>query len=176
MALRPARCVRDMNKVAWTRFSRSKPRKSYIKSLPHRHLNQFAMGTKKSDYNVVLGLVAEEDVIVRDNSLESARQAVNRYLEKTAQGNYYLVVVQYPHHVIRENRMVATAGADRIQQGMRRSFGKPTSRAARIYKGRPVFIVSTYKQFLEKAKESLLKAPKKMSGAYKVKVLPKVAV
>ncbi|MEM4367149.1 MAG: 50S ribosomal protein L16 [Candidatus Anstonellales archaeon] len=175
MALRPASCVRDMDKVAWTRFSKSKPRKSYIKSLPHRHLNQFVMGTKKEDYDLTLELVAQKDVIVRDNSLESARQAVNRYLEKAAPGNYYFIVMQYPHHVIRENRMVATAGADRIQQGMRRSFGKPTSRAARIYKGRPVFVVSTYKQYESKVRESLLKAPKKMSGAYKIKVSSRVA-
>jgi large subunit ribosomal protein L10e len=33
---------------------------------------------------------------------------------------------------MRENKMMAFAGADRIQDGMRRSFGKPCGTAARF--------------------------------------------
>ena len=45
---------------------------------------------------------------------------------------YYLKVRTYPHQVLRENKMMAFAGADRLQDGMRRSFGKPCGTAARL--------------------------------------------
>jgi len=47
----------------------------------------------------------------------------------------------HPHHILRENKMMAVAGADRIQDGMRRSFGKPTDRAARIKIGQELVTV-----------------------------------
>ena len=47
MAIRPAKTVRDSDKPPWTRYSKSKPRKSYIKAMPHRDLNQYRMGNKK---------------------------------------------------------------------------------------------------------------------------------
>ena len=168
MALRPAKCVRDMDKPAWTRYSRRRPRKSYIKAMPHLYLNQYRMGTRKEDYDTKISLVAKEDVLLRDNALESARQAVNRYLEKSIAGSYYFVITQFPHHVIRENKMVAAAGADRIQQGMRRAFGKPTSRSARVKKGKAVFVVYTYKKNLPIVKTALSKAPKKLSASYSI--------
>ena len=35
MGLRPGRIVREIKKPAWARFSKKKPRKSYVKSMPH---------------------------------------------------------------------------------------------------------------------------------------------
>ena len=168
MALRPAKCVRTPTKKSWTRYSQKKPRKSYIKSMPHKDLNVYRMGEKKPDFDFTASLVAEEDVRIRDNSMESARQTANKEMETKAAGNYYFLVRVYPHDVVRENKMVAGAGADRIQKGMRQSFGKPNDRAARLKKGQALFTLYTYKANEEFVKRAFRKACMKMSGKFKV--------
>src|SRR4030095_2042841 len=166
MGIRPGRAIRDADKVAWTRYSRSKPRKSFIKAMPHADLHQFRMGTMKADYDCVISLRADRPIIIRDNAIESARQSSNKYLEKVAPGAYYFTVRVYPHHIIRENKMIAGAGADRLQKGMRRAFGRPTDRAARLRAGSDLFTVHSYKANLEHIKKALVRARLKLSGQY----------
>ena len=167
-SIRPGRAIRDMNKVAWTRYSRSKPKKSFIKAMPHQDLQQFRMGIAKKDYELTLDLQAQEDVIIRDNAIESARQSANKLLEKAIPNNYYLIVRIFPHHVIRENKMIAGAGADRLQKGMRQSFGRPTDKAARVYSGKALFTISTYKQNEPLIRQALERAKRKLSGRFKI--------
>ena len=69
---------------------------------------------------------------IRSNSLEAARVAANKKLTPLGEEGYYLLVKTYPHLVLRENKMIATAGADRLQEGMRKAFGKPIGVAARV--------------------------------------------
>ncbi|MBN1170500.1 50S ribosomal protein L16 [Candidatus Micrarchaeota archaeon] len=166
MAIRPARSIRDPNKVAWTRFSRSKPRRSYIKTMPHADLHQFRMGVLKDDFDTTLHLSSEVPIILRDNAIESARQTANKYIETKVPGNYYFVVRVYPHHIIRENKMISGAGADRLQKGMRQSFGRPTDRAARLGKGTALFTVHTYSSNVEHVKKAFTRATRKLSGKY----------
>jgi large subunit ribosomal protein L10e len=173
MGIRPGRSIRDPDKVAWTRFSRSKPRKSFIKSMPHADLHQFRMGVMKQDYDCVVALRADKAVILRDNAIESARQTSNKYLEKTLAGAYYFMVMVYPHHVVRENKMIAGAGADRLQKGMRQAFGRPMDRAARLGVGTDLFTVHSYKANVEHLKKSLDKATRKISGTYSIVVIDK---
>jgi large subunit ribosomal protein L10e len=170
MGIRPARTIRDPDKVAWTRFSR-KPRKSYVKVMPHPDLHQFRMGTDKPDFDLTVHLVSKQDIIVRDNALESARQSANKHLEKVlGPAGYFMFLRSYPHHITRENKMIAGAGADRLQKGMRHSFGRPTDRAARIYKNKIVFTVRTYKGNIDAVNVAMERAMKKLSGKYKVVV------
>ena len=168
MGIRPGRAIRDINKVAWTRYSRSKPRKSYIKAMPHQDLQQFRMGIMKNDYELIFDLEAQGDIILRDNAIESARQSANKLLEKSAPNNYYFIVRVFPHHVIRENKMIAGAGADRLQKGMRQSFGRPTDKAARVYSGKALFTIHAYKQHGAVIREALTRARKKLSGTFKI--------
>jgi large subunit ribosomal protein L10e len=168
MGIRPGRAIRDADKVAWTRFSRSRPRKSFIKAMPHADLHQYRMGTMKDDYDCVMSLRADEAVIIRDNAIESARQSSNKYLEKVALGNFYFMVRVYPHHIIRENKMIAGAGADRLQKGMRRAFGRPTDRAARLKGGSSLFTVYSYKANADHLKKALVRAKLKLSGKYSI--------
>ena len=138
--------------------------------MPHRDLNVFRMGEKKDDYDNVLNLRSSIDLIIRDNSLESSRMATNKYLEKILLGKYYFVVRVYPHHIIRENKMIAGAGADRLQKGMRKAFGRPSDRAARLHRGDDVFTVYTYKENVKDVKVAFERAKRKLSGRYKVVV------
>ena len=83
MGIRPGRSIRDMDKVAWTRFSKTKPRRSYIKAMPHKDLNVFRMGAMKPEYTAEFDLVCQGDIILRDNAIESARQTANKHMERT---------------------------------------------------------------------------------------------
>lgn len=172
MGLRPARTMRDINKPAWTRYSKKKPRKSYVKSMPHKNLNTFETGELKPDYDIKVLLVSKDVVQVRDNAIEAARQSAGRHLEKHVQGNYKFWVRKYPHIVVRENRMLSGAGADRLSKGMRKSFGKPSDLAARMRSGDTIFEVHTYKKFADAVSEAFRKAGQKMSGNYKVVFQP----
>ncbi len=168
MALRPGRTVRDADKPAWTRYSKKKPRKSYIKAMPHQELRQFRMGARRKDYQVVYHLVCEDCLQIRDNALESARQALNKFLEKKINGKYFFLVRVFPHQVIRENKMIAGAGADRLQKGMRRAFGKPVDKAARVKPGQPVFTVFTFDGMENYITTAMERAQRKLPGHYKI--------
>jgi large subunit ribosomal protein L10e len=166
MGIRPAKTVRDADKVAWTRYSKRKPRKSYITSMPHADLHQFRMGAMKDDFDLVIHMRSLQPIIIRDNSMESARQAANKLLETNMPGAYYFHVRVFPHHVVRENKMIAGAGADRLQKGMRRAFGRPSDRAARLQKGTDLFTIYARKSKAGTIKKALQKAAKKLSGTY----------
>lgn len=168
MGIRPGKSIRDPDKVAWTRYSRRKPRKSYIKAMPHKDLHQYRMGGMKDDYDVVIHLKSLEAVIIRDNAIESARQTANKYLEGNINTGYYFIVRVYPHHVIRENKMIAGAGADRLQKGMRRAFGRPSDCAARLKVGTEMFTVYTHKSNVKHVKKAFSRATRKLSGSFKI--------
>jgi large subunit ribosomal protein L10e len=168
MGIRPAKSIRDPDKVAWTRYSRSKPRKSYIKAMPHADLHQFRMGEMKDDFDIEISLTSEEAIIIRDNAIESARMTTNKYLENNMNGVYFFLVRVYPHHVVRENKMISGAGADRLQKGMRRSFGRPTDRAARLSVGTELFTVYTYKANSAHVKQAFKRAMRKLSGTFRI--------
>jgi len=163
MGLRPAKTCREVNKVAWSRFSRKKPRKSYVKAIPHNKLTVFSMGAK-GDYEVQLDMVAKEPVQIRDNSLEAARQTINKHLEKTLLTRYLLKVRVYPHNVIRENKMISGAGADRLSKGMRLSFGRPSDIAARIAKGQAIYSAFVMEKDVEVVKEAYKRGKSKLPG------------
>ena len=169
MGLRPARTCRTLEKTAWTRFSKKKPRKSYVKAMPHLSLLVYEMGSRKQHFDYTYDLVADHDVQLRDNSLEAARQAANKYLEKVILNLFFFKVRVYPHNVIRENKMIAGAGADRLQKGMRQAYGRPTDRAARINAGQPVFTIHVAKENSSHIEEAYRRARRKMSGLFTVR-------
>jgi large subunit ribosomal protein L10e len=112
--------------------------------------------------------VVKEPVQLRDNSIEAARQAANKYLEKNLVDNYFLQVVSYPHLVTREHAALGVAGADRISKGMKRAFGKPKGRMARLSKGEAVFRARIMSKDLRVLKEALRRAECKLSGSFQL--------
>ena len=168
--LRPARTFRYIHSQAWARYSQKKPKKNYIRALPHTSLLIFKMGTPSDGYDTTVTLNTEQDVQVRSNALEAARQQVHKYLEGAIPLGYEFRVLVYPHQVIREHKMATGAGADRISQGMNNAFGKPTGVAARLRNGQAVFMIKTSKKNINHAKEAFRKASGKLSGNYRTKV------
>jgi len=162
MALRPGRCYSKRDKKPYTRVSQRKPRRSYIKGVPGSKIRQFETG----DWSVEgpeFYLIAEEPCQIRHNALEAARVNANRVLvKKIGEKKYFLKVLPYPHHVLRENPIAAGAGADRLQEGMRRSFGKPIAVSAKVKKGQKIMLIRVPEGSEDIAKEALRVASHKL--------------
>lgn len=172
MKLRPARTMRSLKSQAWSRYSVKKPRKNYVKALPHTSLLVFRMGDENKTYDLVLTLNTNQYVQLRSNALESARLVANKHLERKLLGQYFFRIVTYPHMVIREKKRATGAGADRLSQGMSMSFGRPVSIAARIGIGKPVLEIRTTTNNRTVAKEALKRAAAKLSGSYTIQTRP----
>ena len=90
------------------------------------------MGDTKGNFEIEGKLIATKRAQVRHSALEAARVATNRVLMDKLVNDYLMLVHPYPHIILRENKMIFGAHADRLQQGMRRSFGTAIGTAARI--------------------------------------------
>jgi large subunit ribosomal protein L10e len=158
MAMRKALSYSKRHVTPYTRKSSVKS-KNYIKTVPQMKISKFKMGDIKGyeqeKYNVIIKLCSGEKILVRDNALESGRQFVNKELEKNALGQFYFEVRVYPHHIIRENKVVTGAGADRMSTGMQRSFGTTTGRGAIIKENQEMYLVAVN---TDKAKRIAIKA------------------
>lgn len=141
MGLKPAKCYRKLERP-YTRQSRSKPKRSYVKGVPYPKIHKFEAGKRADSYSCVVSLVANNSVQIRHNALEAARVGAHKILTKhLGVDGFFLKVLVYPHHVLRENSLATGAGADRFQTGMRQSFGKPVSTAARVMANQSVMEV-----------------------------------
>jgi large subunit ribosomal protein L10e len=136
--------------------------KVYSPGAPNSKIARFSTGQANPDYDYMLKLVSTEKVQIRHNSLEAARVAANKKLIPVGETAYFLRVKVYPHVILRENKMIATAGADRLQEGMRKAWGKPVGLAARVMPGSVILELSVKKENLEKAKEAMRSASTKL--------------
>lgn len=157
--LRAFSCYRKP-KRAYTRKSKYK-KKGYIKSVPNIKVVKFDLGDLKTDFPVQVDLLAKEHIQIRHNALESARQVVVRKLGKLGKPYHFKIRV-YPHNVLRENKMLTGAGADRMQTGMQRAFGKATGSAAVLKIGQPIFSLYVDKGDVEPFKKALRAAAPKL--------------
>ncbi len=130
-------------------------RLKYIHGTPVPKVSKFNMGDLATKFQFHVHLVSRERVQIRHNALESARVAANKVLfDKYGDTGYLIHLRPYPHIILRENKMIATAGADRLQEGMRRAFGKPTGRAARVDDGQQILTIGVNKDGVETAKKA----------------------
>lgn len=130
--------------------------------VPASRIARFDDGSLSRKFELELGLVAKERVQIRHSALEAARVAATKYLEQKTGTNYRLKIRIYPHQVLRENKQAVGAGADRISEGMRASFGTPVGTAARVEKGQEVLTAYVPKDYYEDAKEALRRAKMKL--------------
>ncbi|MBI4014699.1 MAG: 50S ribosomal protein L16 [Candidatus Aenigmarchaeota archaeon] len=160
--IRPGRCYRQLERP-YTRQSVRVPSKGYVKGVPRSKLTEFEHGTK-GNYDKKVFLVAKRSVQIRHNSLDAARVAAVQYLEKRMGkgATFFMKVRVYPHHVIRENALATGAGADRFQQGMRASFGKPIGTAARVMEGQKIFEIRVNSALVPLVKETMMQAKYKL--------------
>jgi large subunit ribosomal protein L10e len=136
--------------------------KVYSPGAPNSKIARFSTGQASPDYDFLLELVSTEKVQIRHNALEAARVAANKKLAPIGENSYFLRVKVYPHVILRENKMIATAGADRLQEGMRKAWGKPVGLAARVMPGSVILELFIKKENLDAAKEAMKSASSKL--------------
>src|SRR5512136_1247032 len=137
-------------------------RKEFVKGFPPPKINKFIMGDTKAKFEFEGRLIALEKAQIRHSALEAARVATNRGLMEKLVNNYYLHVHPYPHEILRENKMIFGAHADRLQDGMRRSFGKPIGTAARVRPGQTIISVWVNHDSVELMRECLKRGSAKL--------------
>ena len=140
----------------------SNTRKEFTKGFPVPKIVKFTMGDTKKQFAYEAKLIALEQAQIRHNSLEAARIASNRILLDKLVNNYRLDVLPYPHNILRENKMIFGAHADRLQQGMRASFGRPIGTAARVRADQTIILVGVDAEGVETAKIALKRGSAKL--------------
>jgi large subunit ribosomal protein L10e len=145
MALRKASSYSHWPTRPYTRKS-AKKSKSYIKTIPPQKVVKVHMGNIQAyqggKFPTVLRLISLEKVQLRDNAIEAARQSIHKDLETAFPGQYYFGLKVFPHHILRENKMLTGAGADRMQTGMTQSFGATIGRAALVKAGQTIYVIA----------------------------------
>ena|SRR3989338_4774757 len=163
MALRKGSAYSKRPARAYTRKSKKKS-KSYIKTIPNSKIVKFKMGDitgyDSMKFPISLIVRSKERVQMRDNAIEAARQYLNRFLQTKIGKEFYLEVKIYPHHVLRENKMLTGAGADRMQTGMSQSFGKTVGRAALVKPNQVIFIIGVKTEKQESDSRKLIRSIK----------------
>lgn len=144
MALRKGSAYSKRYARPYTRVSKKRA-KTYIKTVPNAKIVKYKMGDQKGfdagEFPVQLHLISKENCQIRDNSIEAIRQYLNRFLQVKVGKEFYLEVKIVPHHILRENKMLTGAGADRMQTGMSRAFGKTMGRAALVKPEQTLYII-----------------------------------
>jgi ribosomal protein L10e len=168
-AKRRASAYSRKNPVVNTRRSK-KLSLSYVKTVPPQKIVKFNMGNyqkfESGGFPIMVAVVVNDNLQIRDLALEAARQSLNKDLTKLLQKEFFLRCNLYPHNILRNNRVFSGGSkGERIQTGMSKSFGKSEGRAGTIKKGNPVF--SAYfsgESNIPKVKEFFRKIRPKLPG------------
>ena len=162
---RPAKCYRYCKNKPY-------PKSRYCRGVPDSKIRIYDLGAKKeavTAFPFCAHLISMEKEQVSSNALEAARIACNKYLT-TAAGKdaFHMRVRVHPWHVLRINKMLSCAGADRLQTGMRGAFGKPDGVVARVKINQILFSVRARADKEEFVLEALRRAKYKFPGRQRV--------
>lgn len=161
MGRRPARCYRYQKNKPY-------PKSRYCRGVPDSKLRIYDIGRKKAAYNEFphcIHLVSGEKEQISSEALEAARIAANKYMtNKAGKDAFHMRMRIHPWHVIRINKMLSCAGADRLQQGMRGAFGKPYGKSARVDIGTILMSIRCGPNNVEHAKMALKRSMFKYPG------------
>ena len=106
----PARCYRYCKNKPY-------PKSRYCRGVPDAKIRIFDLGRKKAaadEFPFCLHLISLEREQISSEALEAARICCNKYIVKMgAKENFHMRVRVHPWHVIRINKMLSCAGADR---------------------------------------------------------------
>lgn len=172
---RPWHCYRKWDSRPYQYKRSENRRREFARGGAQSKIKRFWNGNKNKaweDFDIVVGLVCENKVQISSSAIEAMRVAVNAHmLKKVGVKNYRLRIRPKPFHKIRENKMLAFAGADRVQSGMRNSFGRATTVAARVKAGQVVLELGIPMKWLDFAKKRLDIASKKLPSTCRIVML-----
>ena len=165
MGRRPARCYRVCG-------SKPYPKSRYCRGVPDPKIRIYDVGNKKAAADAFpcsVDMVSDEVEQISSEALEAARIACNKYMIKMAGKDlFHLRIRVHPFHVIRINKMLSCAGADRLQTGMRGAFGKPIGTTARVKIGSVLMSIRCREDKQQVAVEALRRAKMKFPGRQKI--------
>eukprot|EP01084_Bolivina_argentea_P231395 390248_1 len=165
MGRRPARCYR---------YCKNKPyiKSRYCRGVPEAKVVSYDIGKKKAnveDLPLCVHLVSDEHEQISSEALEAGRIVIKSYMTKsTSREGFHLRVRLHPYHVLRINKMLSCAGADRLQTGMRGAYGKPIGLVARVDIGQIIYSIRTKTAHKEHALEACRRAKYKFPGRQQI--------
>jgi len=167
MGRRPNKCYRYCKNKPY-------PKSRYCRGVPDAKIRIYEVGKKKQpcdDFPAAVHMVSDEYQQISSEALEAARIAANKYMIVNAGKDFFhLRVRPHPFHVLRVNKMLTCAGADRLQTGMRGAFGKSYGVCARVDIGQVLLSMRTKPDKVETACEALRRAKFKFPGRQKIHV------
>ncbi|KAL7410781.1 putative ribosomal L10 protein [Mrakia frigida] len=170
MGRRPAKCYRYCKNKPF-------PKSRYNRGVPDPKIRIFDLGRKKAsvdDFPFCCHLVSDEYEQISSESLEAARICANKYIVKTAgKDAFHLRIRVHPFHVVRCNKTLSCAGADRLSQGMRGAWGKPYGTVARVNIGQAILSIRCKDVNRPVIMEALRRARYKFPGRQKIIVSKK---
>ncbi|GHJ84172.1 hypothetical protein NliqN6_0574 [Naganishia liquefaciens] len=165
MGRRPARCYRYCKNKPF-------PKSKYNRAVPDPKIRIYDLGRKKApvdDFPFCCHLVSNEYEQLSSEALEAARICANKYIVKTSgKDSFHMRVRAHPFHVIRINKMLSCAGADRLQQGMRGAWGKPYGKVARVNIGQVILSIRCKDSNKAVIMEALRRARYKFPGQQRI--------
>merc|ERR1711894_566663 len=129
------------------------------------------MGKKAGvdEFPLSVHLVSDELEQLSSEALEAGRICCNKYMVKNCgKDGFHIRVRKHPMHVLRINKMLSCAGADRLQTGMRGAFGKAHGTVARVDIGETLISIRCKDQHGPAAIEALRRAKMKFPGRQKI--------
>ncbi|KAI9598946.1 60S ribosomal protein L10-A [Syncephalis fuscata] len=170
MGRRPARCYRYCKNKPY-------PKSRFCRGVPDPKIRIFDLGRKKAnvdEFPLCVHLISNEYEQLSSEALEAGRICCNKYITKmSGKDSFHMRVRVHPFHVVRINKMLSCAGADRLQTGMRGAFGKPQGVVARVNIGQVIFSVRTKDNNRAVVIEALRRAKYKFPGQQKIIVSKK---
>jgi len=170
MGRRPARCYRYCKNKPY-------PKSRFCRGVPDPKIRIFDLGRKKAtvdEFPLCVHMLSDEYEQLSSEALEAARICANKYLVKfSGKDAFHLRVRVHPFHVIRINKMLSCAGADRLQTGMRGAYGKPLGTVARVNIGQVIMSVRGKDVHQAVMIEAFRRAKMKFPGRQKVVISKK---
>ncbi|XP_014925856.3 60S ribosomal protein L10-like [Acinonyx jubatus] len=161
MGHRPTRCYRY-------RKNKPYPKSCFCRGVPDAKFRIFALGHKKAkvdEFPLCGHMVSDEYEQLSSEALEAARICANKYMVKSCgKDGFHIWVQLHPFHVIRINKMLSCAGADRYEG----CLGKPQGTVARVHIGQVIMSICTKLQNKEHVIEALRRAKFKFPGHQKI--------
>jgi len=167
MGRRPARCYRYCKNKPY-------PKSRFCRGVPDPKIRIFDLGRKKAkvdEFPLCVHLLSNEFEQISSEALEAGRICANKYLVKTCgKDAFHLRMRIHPFHVLRINKMLSCAGADRLQTGMRGAYGKPLGTVARVKIEQVMMSVRAKENHKDNIIEALRRAKFKFPGRQKIAV------
>merc|ERR1711975_120291 len=165
MGRRPFKCYRYQKNKPY-------PKSRFNRGVPDPKIRIYDAGKKKygvDDFPFAAHMVSMEKEQLSSESLEAARVACNKYMVKNCgKDSFHLRIRVHLWHVLRINKMLSCAGADRLQTGMRGAYGKPQGLVARVRIGQILLSIRVRDHHEAHAYEALRRAKFKFPGRQKI--------